>query len=337
MAAASDLGEKGVCMKEIETLSELLDNEYIANLGKELGRIIQEKLKKSGIYFRIFTRVKEAASVWHKLEWKKQEYLEKGKKLQDLAGIRIVLYYMDDIPVCKEMLKNTYKVIEEDSHEDIPKANEFNPLRMNYVCHMPEEFVQKFPEALWENYRIDKTFEVQIRTTFSEGWHEVDHDVRYKHKEEWEQNYEFSRELNGIYATLEVCDRSMVNLLERLAYQNYKNMQIEAMVRNKFRLRFENPAISVPLQEFLEKDTELVKKIYRIQRESVIRFFASDFSDGIPLTVDNLIFVCNELCLGRKDLEDRTPMLIREKAGAWKKEQKISINMKKSVDTEFYL
>ena len=79
-----------------------------------------------------------------------------------------------------------------------------------------------------------KTFEVQIRTTFSEGWHEVDHEVRYKHKEAWEQHYEFSRELNGIYATLEVCDRSMVNLLERLAYRNYKNMEIEAMVRHKF-------------------------------------------------------------------------------------------------------
>ena len=58
--------------------------------------------------------------------------------------------------------------------------------------------------------------------------------MRYKHKEEWDQHYELSRELNGIYATLEICDRSMVNLLERLAYRNYKSMQIEAMIRNKF-------------------------------------------------------------------------------------------------------
>ena len=252
-------------------------------------------------------------------------------------GIRIVLYYMDDIAICKEMLKNTYSIIEKDSHEDKPKVNEFNPLRMNYVCRIPEEFIERFPTKLWEDYRIDKTFEVQIRTTFSEGWHEVDHEVRYKHKEAWEQHYDFSRELNGIYATLEVCDRSMVNLLERLAYRNYKNMEIEAMVRHKFRLRFENPTISVPLKEFLEKDTELVKKIYRSEREETIRFFASDLSEGIALTVDNLIFVCNEVCLGRKDLEDRTPMLIRERTKQWQERQKISINMEKSVDTEFYL
>ncbi len=328
-------------MNGLEELQKLLDKEKMAPVGKDLSLVMQKKLKKSGIYFRIFARVKEAASVYHKLEWKKQEYLEKNKKLQDVVGLRIVLYYMDDIPVCKEMLRNTFAIIEKDSHEDIPKVNEFNPLRMNYVCRMPKEFVDRFPKELWENYRIDQTFEVQIRTTFSEGWHEVDHDVRYKHKEEWEQHYELSRELNGIYATLEICDRSMVNLLERLAYRNYKSMQIEAMIRNKFRLRFANSAITVPLLEFLQKDQELVKTLYRLEREEPIRFFASDLSDGIPLTIDNMVFVCNELCIERKDLEDRTPMIIREKTEKWKQrrkeQEKTSINMKKDIDTGFFL
>ena len=184
-------------MNELEGLRKLLDKEQVAPIGKDLSLVIQKKLKKSGIYFRIFARVKEAGSVYQKLEWKKKEYLEKDKKMQDLVGLRIVLYYMDDIPVCKEMLQNTFAIIEKDSHEDIPKVNEFNPLRMNYVCRMPKEFADRFPKELWENYRIDQTFEVQIRTTFSEGWHEVDHDVRYKHKDEWNQHYELSRELNG--------------------------------------------------------------------------------------------------------------------------------------------
>ena len=328
-------------MNGLEELQKLLDKEKMAPVGKDLSLVMQKKLKKSGIYFRIFARVKEAESVYRKLEWKKQEYLEKNKKLQDVVGLRIVLYYMDDIPVCKEMLRNTFAIIEKDSHEDIPKVNEINPLRMNYVCRMPKEFVDRFPKELWENYRIDQTFEVQIRTTFSEGWHEVDHDVRYKHKEEWEQHYELSRELNGIYATLEICDRSMVNLLERLAYRNYKSMQIEAMIRNKFRLRFANSAISVPLLEFLQKDQELVKTLYRLEREEPIRFFASDLSDGIPLTIDNMVFVCNELCIERKDLEDRTPMIIREKTEKWKQrrkeQEKTSINMKKDIDTGFFL
>lgn len=324
-------------MKEKEDLKELLNPDNIGNPAKELALVVQEKLKKSGIYFRVFSRVKTADSVERKLERKKKEYQALEKKLQDVIGIRIVLYYIDDIPVCKEMLRNTFFVIDKDSHEDIPKVNEFNPIRMNYVCRMPEEFVRRFPNALWEEYRIDKTFEVQIRTTFSEGWHEVDHDVRYKHKEEWEQHYQYSRELNGIYATLEMCDRNMVNLLERLASQNCKNMQIEAMIRNKFRLRFEGAEMSVSLLELLKRDPELTEQLFQVKRETVIRFLASDLSDGISLTLDNVVFLCNELCLGRKDLKDRTPRIIKERTARWDEKQKNSINMKKDVDTGYYL
>ena len=63
--------------------------------------------------------------------------------------------------------------------------------------------------------------------------------------------------------------------------------------------------------------------------------------DGIPLTIDNMVFVCNELCIERKDLEDRTPMIIREKTEKWKQrrkeQEKTSINMKKDIDTGFFL
>ncbi|MBK7959276.1 MAG: hypothetical protein IPK03_14995 [Bacteroidetes bacterium] len=30
------------------------------------------------------------------------------------------------------------------------------------------------------NSLVDSTFEVQLRTILSEGWHEIDHDLRYK-------------------------------------------------------------------------------------------------------------------------------------------------------------
>ena len=67
-------------MNGLEELQKLLDKEKMAPVGKDLSLVMQKKLKKSGIYFRIFARVKEAESVYRKLEWKKQEYLEKNKK-----------------------------------------------------------------------------------------------------------------------------------------------------------------------------------------------------------------------------------------------------------------
>lgn len=35
---------------------------------------------------------------------------------------------------------------------------------------------------------IDDTFEIQIKTMFFEGWHEIEHDMRYKGEELW-KNY----------------------------------------------------------------------------------------------------------------------------------------------------
>lgn len=69
---------------------------------------------------------------------------------------------------------------------------------------------------------IDNTYEVQIRTILSEGWHEVEHDLRYKCKEEWNEFKEESRLLNGIYATLESSEWSMLTLFDRLSYSQYK-------------------------------------------------------------------------------------------------------------------
>ena len=50
-------------MRGIEELSRLLDREEIRSLEKELGGAIQKKLEKSGIYFRIFARVKELSLI----------------------------------------------------------------------------------------------------------------------------------------------------------------------------------------------------------------------------------------------------------------------------------
>ena len=156
-------------MREIEELSQYLADEKVRGLRKALGKDIQEKLSKSGIYFHIFSRLKSAGSIWHKLEWKKEEYIEKDKKLQDLIGIRIVLYYMDDVSICKELLKETYSIIEKDSHEDIPKVNEFNPIRMNYVCRMPEEISGAFPKNCGKTTGLIKPLKYRSEPLFLKG------------------------------------------------------------------------------------------------------------------------------------------------------------------------
>ena len=61
---------------------------------------------------------------------------------------------------------------------------------------MTEDFISALPEGF--KGRIEPTFKIQIRTVFSEGWHEVEHDLRYKCKDDWEGCELYSHTLNGI-------------------------------------------------------------------------------------------------------------------------------------------
>ena len=64
----------------------------------DLLSIIEEKLKRAGFYYRIAYRVKAVDSMVNKLIFK--DYRRPGtenedKKMQDLVGIRIILYFVD--------------------------------------------------------------------------------------------------------------------------------------------------------------------------------------------------------------------------------------------------
>ena len=84
---------------------------------------------------------------------------------------------------------------------------------------------------------IDDTFEIQIKTMFFEGWHEIEHDMRYKGEEIWKNYSGFSRYFNSILATLELCDKSMVTLFEDLGHSLYKSGRWSDMIKSHFRLK----------------------------------------------------------------------------------------------------
>ncbi|MDE7445014.1 MAG: (p)ppGpp synthetase [Lachnospiraceae bacterium] len=308
-----------------EKLRLLLDR---ITIDRELKEHIERKLSKTGMYFHIFARVKDTRSLCQKLIKKDKEYKEKKKGLQDLIGIRIVLYYVDDIPVCRKIIESLFHIREKDSAIDTLKIDEFRPVRLNLVCDIPDgeiDYIKRIPEELWQDYCIDKTFEVQIRTIFSEGWHEVDHDIRYKHKHEWENPgyYDYNRKLNGIYATLEVCDNTIISVLESLAYHCYKEGKIREMFRYKLRIRMKNEEIKQELRTLLECDKELLKKFYRLERDELLHILSDSIFAGIPRTLSNIIYICNALQIEDRTINDMLPSLIKNCVEQWKEQQNV--------------
>ena len=87
---------------------ECVEQIYVPDVVRvDLLSIIEEKLKKAGFYYRIAYRVKAVDSTVDKLQFK--DYRRPGtenedKKMQDLIGIRIMLYFVDDVPICRSLL-----------------------------------------------------------------------------------------------------------------------------------------------------------------------------------------------------------------------------------------
>ncbi|MCM1159151.1 MAG: RelA/SpoT domain-containing protein [Bacteroidales bacterium] len=297
-------------MEYKDNFDEQLDKLYntvINSPEREIEKIICKKLDKCGMMYRIFSRTKKRESAKDKIEKKRKFYLNDGKKMQDLVGVRIVLYFKDDIDICIDILKQIFDV---DNYEyDKPNAETFKPQRINYVFKMPES-IMKISDDISNSCLIDNTFEVQIRTIFSEGWHEVEHDIRYKYLDEWNTVPDFSRELNGILAVLEICDRNIMSICEQLAYRKYKEREWDSMIRNKFRLRFAYQPLDSNLSEILSSNLKLAKELFRFDREKLIYYLAEN---PMPRNCNNVVYVINEMQLHNEQIRLLTPSIIVEK------------------------
>ena len=263
------------------------------DIADRLQRDLISKIAKSGLMFRLFCRVKTIESIRHKMGNKGYLYLSGKTKMQDIIGLRIVVYFPDDIEVlstyfgCGELVKESI---------DTPDDSTFRPKRLNITRRLPDDYETDFRAALPKEYAdiIDSTYEIQIRTVFSEGWHEVEHDLRYKCKNDWKGYETQSRTLNGIIATLETAEWTMKSLFHEMATKNYLFGNYRAMLRNKMRLRLTNDDFSPAVTEFLQQHPDIAEAVLKTDR-MIFVFTLLHHRQHLPLTFDNVLFLMNRI------------------------------------------
>jgi len=139
----------------------------------------------------------------------------------------------------------------------------------------------------------------------SEGWHEVEHDLRYKFKEDWDGADWASRAFNGVFAALETSEWTMLKILDDQSYYHYKMKNWKAMLRAKFRLRFSSQNLSSYIEEWLNNSPEDAKKLYRADRGQILSYIVS--LGKVPLTLDNIIHVYNMKVIGNEEIMKAMP------------------------------
>ena len=271
---------------------------------QRISKSVENTLSECGIIFRIFSRQKSEESIKAKIEKNPEKYGD-TKKIQDIIGIRIALYFPDDIEIAKSILCKKFNYLPNDSTIDTPTDDTFSATRYNLILSLPPELSIKNSIESKYTSMVDETFEVQIRTILSEGWHEVEHDLRYKRLEDWRNLKKESRALNGVYATIETCDWTLLKIFEDVAYKHYKQSSWAAMIQNKFRLRFCSSDVSSEISSVLESDPDLAKSIYRTDRKKILESIIS--KDSIPINADNVIFIANRLEQNSESLKKLEP------------------------------
>lgn len=150
-------------IKEISTKLEVLDNEYRLKHDYNPIHHMQSRLKSIG-------------SIVEKIErkgWPKE--IESIYKITDFAGVRVVCNYLEDIYTVESSLlrQDDIKLLRRSDYIKEPKESGYRSLHL--VVEVPI-------------FLSDRTYnmpvEIQIRTIAMDTWASLEHELKYKRKEQ---------------------------------------------------------------------------------------------------------------------------------------------------------
>ncbi|UQS82175.1 GTP pyrophosphokinase family protein [Bombilactobacillus folatiphilus] len=150
-------------INEIGTKLVNLDDEYSIAHHHNPIHLIEERLKSPSSLFEKLRRKQLPFSL-----------ASINKNMLDIAGIRVITNYLDDILRVKDVLSNQddVKVLKTKDYLNHPKANGYRGFHL----------VVSVPVFLANKTHKDVPVEVQLRTSGMEMWASLEHKLHYKNE-----------------------------------------------------------------------------------------------------------------------------------------------------------
>lgn len=191
-------------------------------LAKTMADLINRLIDARKIsYHSISFRCKTKESFERKVDIK-QSY-SALEDITDLAGVRIITHFSDDVDVVASMIESEFKV---DRVNSIDKRAALDPDRFGYLSLHYVVSLKREREVL-DEYAAFKglKLEIQIRSILQHTWAEIEHDIGYKSSVEVPKV--IKRKFSRMAGLLELADQEFVAIRSELSkYQ--KNMLTEA-------------------------------------------------------------------------------------------------------------
>lgn len=157
-------------IREVQTKLEVLDDEFSV------------EYKRNPISF-IKTRIKKPESIYRKLQKLGCDFTMENiqEKLSDVAGIRVVCAFIDDIYTVADLLasQDDIRVLQVKDYIKNPKPNGYRSYHM--IVEVP---------VFFSKGKTPVRAEVQIRTNGMDFWATLEHQLRYKKGIEEMDGYE---------------------------------------------------------------------------------------------------------------------------------------------------
>jgi ppGpp synthetase/RelA/SpoT-type nucleotidyltranferase len=177
-------------------------------------------------YHTIEDRAKTVASFSEKLQRSGKSYQDPLTEIRDLAGLRIILYYKDDVLRVSDIIDKEFEV---DTADSVDKLEMLAPDQFGYLSVHKVARLGKTRKAMTEWHKYGDLYaEIQIRTVLQHAWASISHRLQYKRETEVPKG--IRRKLTRLAGLLELADEQFCEI--QTAIQERKR-EISSRLRAK--------------------------------------------------------------------------------------------------------
>lgn len=144
----------------------------------EVEHLLKNLISNKKIAYNAITcRLKDRKSLSEKIDRKNGKY-NSLKDLTDIAGVRVITYYAEDVDKVADIVEHEFKV---DHDNSIDKGKALEPDRFGYcsVHYVVEMSDKRLELSEYQSFSGLKC-EIQIRSVLQHAWAEIEHDLGYK-------------------------------------------------------------------------------------------------------------------------------------------------------------
>lgn len=240
------------------------------SFSSALAALISQLLKHEGIEIHsVSHRCKTLASLKGKIS-KKHTYglLE---EITDLAGVRLITHYEDDVDKVARLIESEFKVDKENSIDKrvAMDPDKFGYLSLHYVVSLNDERAFLRENQSYAGLKA----EIQIRSILQHSWAEIEHDTGYKSEVEVPRH--IRRRFSRLAGLLEIADREFIDIRNELAA--YAKAVSEKM---------ENSVSSVSDSEVIPLPIDKVTLQNFVSHDPLVSKLDSVFANALGTAVD---------------------------------------------------